>query len=66
MFAVSSKWIDEEPIREELYSVERLEQYATILAAEHQASEKPQHGRLLLPRFEENGRHRHGGISHAR
>jgi cyclic beta-1,2-glucan synthetase len=54
---VSSKWVDEEPIREELYSVERLEQYAIILAAEHQASEKPQRGRLLLPRFEENGRH---------
>src|SRR6185295_2192959 len=56
VFAVSSKWTDEEPIRAELFSVERLEQYATMLAAEHQVSDRPQRGRLLLPRFEENGR----------
>src|SRR5215813_2886635 len=51
-----SKRFDEEPIREELFSVERLEQYAATLAAEHQVSDRPQRGRLLLPRFEENGR----------
>ena len=55
-FAVSSRWIDEEPIREELFSVERLEQYAATLAAEHQVSDRPERGRLVLPRFEENGR----------
>src|SRR2546423_14634988 len=56
LFAASSKWTDEEPIREELFSIERLEQYATTLAAEQQVSAGPQRGRQLLPRFEENGR----------
>jgi cyclic beta-1,2-glucan synthetase len=44
------------PIREELYSIERLEQYAVVLAAEHKIAEKPQRVSLLLPRLEENGR----------
>jgi cyclic beta-1,2-glucan synthetase len=48
---------DEEPIREELFSIERLEQYAAMLADEHQVSERPQRGQVLLPRFEENGRY---------
>jgi len=39
---------DEEPIREELFSVERLEQYATELAAEHEVSPKSGSGRRLL------------------
>lgn len=56
LFAVSSKWTDEEPIREELFSIERLEQYAPTLAAEHEVSDGPQRGRQLLPQFEENGR----------
>jgi cyclic beta-1,2-glucan synthetase len=47
---------DELPIREELYSVERLEQYAATLAAEHQVSDGPRRGRRLLPRLEENAR----------
>src|SRR5918911_1345681 len=38
---------DEEPIREELYSVERLEQYAATLAAEHRTAEKSRRGRRL-------------------
>ncbi|HKP38029.1 MAG TPA: glucoamylase family protein [Pyrinomonadaceae bacterium] len=46
----------EPPIREELYSVERLEHYAAGLAAEHQTSEKTRRMNLLLPRLEENGR----------
>lgn len=46
----------EEPIREELFSLERLEQQAPLLAQEHQISQRPQRGRLLLPRFEENSR----------
>ena len=45
-----------EPIREELFSVERLEQYAAELAAEHSVSAKPSRGQRLLPRLEENGR----------
>jgi cyclic beta-1,2-glucan synthetase len=44
------------PIREELYSIERLEQFAVALAAEHKISQKPQRVSLLLPRLEENGR----------
>ena len=47
---------DEAPIREELYSIERLEQYAATLAAEHEIAEKPHRASLLLPRLEENGR----------
>ena len=44
------------PIREELYSIERLEHYAAGLAAEHKLAEKQQRISLLLPRLEENGR----------
>src|SRR6266436_2816083 len=44
------------PIREELYSIERLEQYAAALAAEHKIAERPHRANLLLPRLEENGR----------
>src|SRR5918993_2564157 len=47
---------DEEPIRGELYSLERLEQYAAVLAAEHRTAEKSRRGRRLLPRVEENRR----------
>ncbi|HZB44479.1 MAG TPA: hypothetical protein VE360_04520, partial [Pyrinomonadaceae bacterium] len=47
---------EEEPIREELFSVERLEQFAETLAAEHRVTEGPSRGRRLLPRLEENGR----------
>jgi cyclic beta-1,2-glucan synthetase len=47
---------DELPIRAELYSVERLEQYAATLAAEHQLAARPPRGRRLLPRLEENAR----------
>lgn len=47
---------DEEPIRDELFSVERLEQYAVELAPEHAVSSGTRRGRRLLPRLEENGR----------
>jgi cyclic beta-1,2-glucan synthetase len=47
---------DEGPIREEVFSVERLEQFAMALAAEHQISANARRGRLLLPRLEENAR----------
>jgi cyclic beta-1,2-glucan synthetase len=44
------------PIRDELYSIERLEQFAVTLAAQHKIAEKPQRVNLLLPRLEENSR----------
>ncbi len=44
------------PIREELYSIERLEQYAAFLAVEHKIAQEPRHVNLLLPRLEENSR----------
>ena len=47
---------DEEPIRDELFSVERLEQYATTLAAEHRVYAGRRRGRRLLPGLEKNGR----------
>ena len=47
---------EEVPIREELYSIERLEQYAAFLATEHKIAHKPRHVNLLLPRLEENSR----------
>ena len=46
---------DEQPVRAEIFSVERLEQYAQALAAEHRTVTKK--GRAqLLPRLEDNGR----------
>ena len=44
------------PIRGELYSTERLEQFAETLAQEHETLPGKRRGRLLLPRLEENGR----------
>jgi len=44
------------PIRDELYSIERLEQFAATLAAEHKIADKPRHTNHLLPRLEENAR----------
>src|ERR1700716_1071365 len=46
---------EEQPVNAEIYSVERLEQYALTLAAEHNTVTKK--GRAqLLPRLEDNGR----------
>jgi len=45
----------EEPIRAELYSIERLEQYARTLADEHHILTRKGRARLL-PRLEDNGR----------
>jgi cyclic beta-1,2-glucan synthetase len=47
---------DDEPIRDELHSVERLEQEAAALAAEHRVYAGRRRGRRLLPALEENGR----------
>ena len=46
----------EDPIRSEIFSVERLEQHAESLAAEQQVTQQPAKGRKLTPRVEENGR----------
>jgi cyclic beta-1,2-glucan synthetase len=45
----------EDPIRAEIFSVERLEQFARDLAAEHKIVVSKR-GRALLPRLEDNGR----------
>jgi cyclic beta-1,2-glucan synthetase len=52
----ASAEVDEDPIRGELYSIERLEQFAASLATEHKVSTEQERGRQLLPRLEENGR----------
>jgi cyclic beta-1,2-glucan synthetase len=54
-FRNASREEDEQPLRGEIFSVERLEQYAKFLAAEHKTVTKK--GRAqLLPRLEFNGR----------
>ena len=50
-----SGYADEQPVRAEIFSVERLEQYAQHLATTHKTVTKK--GRAqLLPRLEDNGR----------
>src|SRR5437879_13705286 len=46
----------EDPIRAELFSIERLEQHAESLAAAQQVMRQSARGRRLLPRVEHNGR----------
>src|SRR2546423_12479448 len=46
----------EPPIREELYSIERLEHYAASVGAQHKLGDKRRRPNRLLPRLEENGR----------
>ena len=46
----------EEPIRSELFSIERLEQHAQSLAAAQRVTPKKTQGRRLLPRVKENSR----------
>ena len=51
----ASAYADEPPVRAEIFSVERLEQYAQTLASKHKTVTKK--GRAeLLPRLEDNGR----------
>ena len=45
-----------EPIRAELFGMERLEQHAESLAAAERTSGRPSKGRDLLPRVRDNGR----------
>ena len=47
---------DREPIRAELFSIERLEQHAESLAAAQPVTTRPQTGRRLAARLRENGR----------
>ncbi len=46
----------EEPIRAEIFGIERLEQHAESLAAAQRTTEKPSKGRNLLARVEDNAR----------
>ena len=46
----------EDPIRAEMFSVERLEQHAESLAAAQTVTRKLERGRQLTPRVLENGR----------
>ena len=46
----------EEPIRSELFSIERLEQHAESLAAAQRVTAKPGRGRPLAARLRDNGR----------
>ena len=52
--ASAPPWADEEAIREELFSVERLEQHAESLAAAQSVSSQPQRGRPLADRVADN------------
>jgi cyclic beta-1,2-glucan synthetase len=46
----------EEPIRAELFGIERFEQHAESLAVAQQVTDQPGKGRPLLPRVQNNGR----------
>jgi cyclic beta-1,2-glucan synthetase len=46
----------DQPIRAEIFGIERLEQHAESLAAAQRTTEPPTRGRNLLPRVRENGR----------
>ncbi|MEQ1848584.1 MAG: hypothetical protein ABL983_23765, partial [Nitrospira sp.] len=57
MFSAIGKCAElEEPIRAELFGVERLEQHAASLAAAQVVTDDARVGRLLTPRVRENGR----------
>jgi cyclic beta-1,2-glucan synthetase len=51
-----SLWDDEDPVRNELFSVERLEQHAESLAANQPISTTPASGRSLVDRLARNER----------
>ena len=46
----------DQPIRGELYSVEKLEQFAATLASEHKTVDQPKRFKRLSPRLEDNGK----------
>ncbi len=49
-------WQSQEPIRSELFNLERLQQHAEILATGHTVAVRPGKARPLTPRVIENGR----------
>jgi cyclic beta-1,2-glucan synthetase len=51
----ASPWDSREPLREELFSVERLEVHARSLAVAQSVTPKPTKGRLLVRRLSDNG-----------
>ncbi len=51
---LSSPWNSKQPVREELFSVERLEDHARSLAVAQIVSSRPTKGRLLARRLGEN------------
>ena len=53
-FAEGSPWDDANPIRDELFSVERLEGHGRSLAVAQTTAPKPMRGRSLSPRLAEN------------
>ncbi len=55
-FKKSSRWDDETPIREELFSVERLEMHARSLAEAQTVAPKMAAGLPLAPRLADNGK----------
>jgi cyclic beta-1,2-glucan synthetase len=54
--AITAAAFVDEPIRAELFGVERLEQHAESLAAAERITNKPTRKRVLLPRVRENRR----------
>ena len=50
-----SPWDDEKPIREELFSLERLQSHARSLAVAQKVAEKPSRGLALAGRLADNG-----------
>ncbi|MBX3278140.1 MAG: hypothetical protein KF868_09075 [Acidobacteria bacterium] len=50
------RWVDEEPIRAEVFGIDRLERYAATKACEQEIGDQPLRGQSLLPRFEDNVR----------
>jgi cyclic beta-1,2-glucan synthetase len=51
----SSTWVDEKPVREELFSAERLEQHARSLAVAQTVTPRPTRGHPLSGRLADNG-----------
>ncbi|MBC7693133.1 MAG: glycosyl transferase [Methylotenera sp.] len=52
----STDLLNTDPVREELFSVERLEQYSSYLATQLTVSADPARGRSLLPELSESGK----------
>src|SRR5688572_19716206 len=55
-FGKAFNYADEHPLRAEIFSVERLEQYARAIAQEHKTVVTRKGRAELLPRLEDNGR----------